>query len=140
MPLDAEAISASLEIASERGGDLTRAVYARLFARHPDMEALFVRDTTGAVKGEMLARVFDMVLDFVDRGAYGAHMVQCEVVTHDAYGVPPDVFPIFFDVVAEVVEEAAGEEWTQAMSGAWAELLGELRWCATHPDQRAAVG
>ena len=140
MPFDADAINASLEIAAERGGDLTAAVYARLFALHPDMEALFVRDTTGAVKGEMLARVFDMVLDLIDRGAYAGHMVQCEVVTHDGYGVPPEVFPIFFDVVAEVLEDATGDQWTSAMSVAWRELTGQLRWYAEHPDQSATVG
>jgi hemoglobin-like flavoprotein len=134
------AITRSLEIAGERGGDLTRAVYARLFAEHPDMEALFVRDTDGAVKGEMLAKVFEMVLDLVDRGAYAGHMVQCEVVTHDSYGVPPEVFPMFFDVVAEVLKGAAGPEWTPEMSEAWGELLARLRWFSTHPDQSAAVG
>ncbi|HXU99772.1 MAG TPA: globin [Caulobacteraceae bacterium] len=138
--MDAEAINASLVIAAERGGDLTDAVYARLFAEHPDMEALFVRDTTGAVKGEMLAKVFEMILDLVGRGGYAGHLVQCEVVTHDAYGVPPDVFPAFFDVVAEVVKHTAGAQWTPAMGAAWGEVLSKLRWYATHPDQSAAVG
>jgi hemoglobin-like flavoprotein len=138
--MDADAITRSLEIAAEHGGDLTDAVYARLFAEHPDMEALFVRDTSGAVKGEMLAKVFEMILDLVDRGVYAGHLVQCEVVTHDAYGVPTDVFPAFFDVVAEILKKMAGAEWTPAMSEAWGEVLGKLRWYAAHPDQSAAVG
>jgi hemoglobin-like flavoprotein len=92
------------------------------------------------VKGEMLARVFEMVLDFIDHRSYAGHMVQCEVVTHDSYGVPPEVFPQFFDVVAKVLEEAAGSEWTPEMTKAWGELLAELRWLSTHPDQTAALG
>ena len=56
---DAAAIVQSLEIAAEHSGDLTPAVYARLFAQQPQMRALFVLDTNDAVKGEMLARVFD---------------------------------------------------------------------------------
>ncbi|HEY2177145.1 MAG TPA: globin [Caulobacteraceae bacterium] len=138
--MDAAAIIRSLEIAAARGGDLTDAVYARLFAEHPDMEALFVRDTSGAVKAEMLAKVFEMILDLVDRGVYAGHLVQCEVVTHDAYGVPPDVFPAFFDVVAEVLKHMAGAQWTPAMTDAWAEVLAKLRWYSTHPDQSATVG
>jgi hemoglobin-like flavoprotein len=137
--LDAEAITASLEVASERAGDLTSRVYARLFAAHPEMEAQFVRYTNGLVKGEMLARVFEMVLDFIDRGAYAAHMVQCEVVTHEGYGVPPDVFPLFFDTVVDTLRDAAGPDWTAAMETAWAEALSQLHWFATHPDQSAAV-
>jgi hemoglobin-like flavoprotein len=103
------------------------------------MEALFVRDTNGAVRGEMLARVFEMVLDFIDRGAYAAHMIQCEVMTHDGYGVPPEVFPVFFDVVAAAVAEGAGPRWTPEMHSAWQDLLGKLRWYATHPGETAAV-
>ena len=55
----------SLEIAAERGGDLTPRVYERLFAREPAMRALFWRDGNGAIKGEMLARVFEAILDFI---------------------------------------------------------------------------
>jgi hemoglobin-like flavoprotein len=137
--VDAEPITRSLEIAAERAGDLTPAVYARLFAAYPDMEALFIRDTDGAVRGEMLARAFEAILDFIDRRAYAAHLIQCEVVTHEGYGVPPRVFGRFFEVVAETVRIAVGADWSGSMQSAWAELLTELDWFATHPDQSATV-
>ncbi len=124
--VDAGVIHASLEIAADRGGDLTKAVYARLFARHPEMEAQFVRDTSGHVRGEMLARVFEVVLDYVDAGAYAEGMIRNEVITHDGYGVPPDVFPLFFDVVAETLREAAGDQWTEAMEAAWRRMLDDF--------------
>ncbi|MGH7023753.1 MAG: globin domain-containing protein [Caulobacteraceae bacterium] len=126
------AILASLEIASERGGDLTDAVYARLFAAHPAMADLFVRDTNGSIKGEMLARVFEMVLDYIDRGAYAEGMIRNEVTTHAGYDVPPDVFPIFFEVVAQSLREAAGEAWTPDMTIAWDGLLADFRRFAAH--------
>ncbi|HEY2481403.1 MAG TPA: globin, partial [Caulobacteraceae bacterium] len=124
--MDADAITQSLDLAAERG-DLTPGVYARLFARHPEMEAQFVRDTNGAVKGEMLARVFEMVLDYVGEGAYATGMIRNEVVTHDGYGVPPEVFPLFFDVVAESVREAAGENWTPKMAESWDRMMADFR-------------
>jgi hemoglobin-like flavoprotein len=124
---EAEAIVASLDLAAEAGGDLTDRVYRELFARHPEMEALFVRDTTGAVKGEMLARVFEMVLDYVGRGAYAENMVRSEVITHAGYDVPPTIFPLFFDVVAACLKEAASEAWTDDMSRAWASMLADFR-------------
>ena len=128
-------IEQSLERAGELAGDLTGRVYGRLFADHPDMEALFVRDTNGAVRGEMLARVFEMILDFVDRRAYAAQMIQCEVITHDGYGVPPQVFALFFGVVADTLREVLGAEWTADFAGAWGEILSQMNWYATHPDQ-----
>ena len=124
--MDADAIIQSLDLAAERG-DLTPMVYARLFARHPEMEAQFVRDTNGAVRGEMLARVFEMVLDYVGEGAYAAGMIRNEVVTHEGYGVPPEIFPLFFDVVAESVREASGAAWTADVGSAWERMLADFR-------------
>ena len=47
----AEILAGSLEALAERVGDPADQVYARLFEAYPEMEALFVRDTTGAVRG-----------------------------------------------------------------------------------------
>lgn len=124
--IDSDAIIQSLDLAAERAGDLTPLVFARLFVRHPEMEAQFVRDTSGAVKGEMLAKVFEMVLDYVGAGAYAAGMIRNEVVTHDGYGVPPDVFPLFFDVTAETLREVVGEAWTPAMASGWDALIADF--------------
>ncbi len=90
----AHPIEASLDLVSERCGDLTPLVYARLFDLHPEMKPQFSRDTTGTIKGEMLARVFEIILDFIGENRYAARMVQCEVVTHAGYDVPPEVFRI----------------------------------------------
>jgi hemoglobin-like flavoprotein len=136
--VDARLIEYTLERAAAVGGDMTAPVYARLFAAQPDMEALFVRDTNGAVRGEMLARVFEMMLDFIDRRAYAAQMIQCEVVTHDGYGVPPPVFGVFFGVVAETVRETLAAEWTAEADAAWRTLLTDMSWFAAHPDQTLA--
>src|SRR6201998_1924876 len=94
-PAHAKAIEQSLEIAAARGGDLTPIVYARLFERQPQMQALFWRDNNGAVKGEMLMRVFEAIFDFIGARKYADHLIQTEVVTHAGYDVPPDVFATF---------------------------------------------
>jgi hemoglobin-like flavoprotein len=137
--MDASQIEQTLQIAAARGGDLTPQVYARLFAAHPEMESLFVRDTNGSVRGEMLARVFEMIVDFVDRRAYAAQMIQCEVVTHEGYGVPPEIFGVFFGVVADTVRDIVADDWTPAMASAWREMLARMDWYATHPAQSLAT-
>ena len=131
----ADPIETSLELAAERGGDLTAPVYRRLFAEHPEMEALFCRDHNDAVKGEMLARVFEAILDFAGERRYAAQLIQCEVVTHDGYGVPPDVFRVFFGTVAATLREVLGAAWTPAIDAAWTRLLTELDFYVTHPNQ-----
>lgn len=132
-------IEKSLELVAERCPDLTPLVYARLFEQHPKMQALFWRDTTHAVKGEMLAKVFEIILDFIGENLYAAHMIQCEVVTHAGYDVPPDIFRVFFGIVADTIREQLGDGWTQEFDEAWTKLLRELDFFVTHPDQNATT-
>ena len=128
-------IATSLELVSRRCPDLTPFVYARLFAEHPEMKALFWRDTTNAIKGEMLAKVFEIILDFVGDNLFASNMIQCEVVTHSGYDVPPDVFGVFFSIVRKTLREQLGADWTPEFEEAWSELLAELDFFVTHPDQ-----
>ncbi|WP_395645567.1 globin [Terricaulis sp.] len=123
---DAAAIAASLELAAEHRGDLTPAVYARLFAEQPEMRPLFVMDTNDAVKGEMLARVFDAILDFTGERRYAHMLIEAEASNHEGYNVPRAVFASFFQTVSETVKDACGAGWTEAMAGAWARLTAEL--------------
>jgi hemoglobin-like flavoprotein len=136
---DADLIVASLERAGELCDDLTPLVYNRLFADHPEMQALFVRDTDGSVRGEMLARVIEVILDYIDRRAYAARMIQCEVVTHEGYGTPPEVFRMFFSYVADAVAGLLGAAWTIETEAAWRALLADLDFYVTHPDQAATL-
>jgi hemoglobin-like flavoprotein len=137
-PADAEAIERSLEIAGERGGDLTGVVYGRLFERQPEMKVLFWRDDNDTIKGEMLMRVFEAILDFIRARQFADHLISTEVVTHAGYDVPPTVFATFFGLVAEVVEETCGPEWTPAMAAAWRRTLADLDAFVVHPDRVTA--
>jgi hemoglobin-like flavoprotein len=119
-------ITQSLDLVAERCEDPTPLVYARLFATHPEMEALFVRDTNGSVRGEMLSEVIEGVLDYVGRRAYSVGLIRSEIVNHGNLGVPPEVFASFFTVVMETFREIAGDEWTLEMDAAWRALIGEL--------------
>lgn len=128
------AIELSLEIAAERAGDLTPRVYALLFARQPQMEALFWRDRDAAIRGEMLARAFETILDFVGERRYAHHLLRSERITHEGYDVPRDVFMTFFGVLVEAIEEACGADWTEEMSSAWRRTLTDIARCVEHPD------
>ncbi len=122
---DTPAVMEALEAATTLG-DPTGAIYRHLFLWRPELEALFVRDQNGAVRGEMLARTIEMIFDLSDRVSYAPHMVRCEVVTHAGYGVPPEDFPLFFHAIAAGLKETAGEAWTDRFDQAWSRLLLEL--------------
>jgi hemoglobin-like flavoprotein len=122
----AAVIEQSLELLAERCGDPTPLVYDRLFAANPDMAVLFWRDTDGTIKGEMLSRVFSAILDFIGDRRYADHMIGTEMITHEGYDVPREVFATFFAVVAATAEEVLGAEWTPEFAAAWGELLAEI--------------
>lgn len=122
----AEAVEASLDAVAELGEDPTERVYARLFADNPDMAPLFWRDTNGAIKGEMLSRVFAAILDFVGERHYASHMIGAEMITHEGYDVPREVFATFFRVVGDTLREMLGGAWTPQMETGWRNMLADI--------------
>lgn len=122
----AEAIVASLDTAAANAGDLTPAVYTRLFAQFPDTEALFVLDRDGQVRGAMLAHAFETIFDFVGERRYAHRFIAAEIVTHEGYNVPPDAFAAFFAIVRDEVRAACGRAWSAEMDAAWERLLIDL--------------
>jgi hemoglobin-like flavoprotein len=120
--MNAAAITQSLELVAERG-DPAPMVYERLFAAHPEMEKLFIRDVTGAVRGNMLAEAISAILDFIDRDTYGGNLMRIEIVNHENLGVPPEVFPVFFTAMRDTFAEMLGAAWTHDIDAAWWELL-----------------
>ena len=128
-------IVASFELAAERSEDLTPDVYARLFREQPEMEILFWRDTNHQIRGEMLTRVIQAILDFVGERLYSRTLIQSEVVVHEGYDVPPEVFRTFFATVRDAVREVCGDDWRPEWETAWETTLADLDWYVTHPDQ-----
>jgi hemoglobin-like flavoprotein len=124
--VDSALIEKSFDLAAQRSADITPLVYAKLFARHPETEAFFFRDTNGAVRGEMLYRVIEAIFDFVGPRNYAAHFFQCEVVTHEGYDVPRELFGTFFVAIVDALKELAGPDWTANMNESWDALLVEL--------------
>jgi hemoglobin-like flavoprotein len=123
--MDATAITLSLERVAERG-DPAPLVYARVFAAHPEMEKLFVRDVDGGVRGNMLAEALSAILDFIEADAYGGNLFRIEIVNHENLGVPRDVFPAFFMAMRDAFAEILGTEWTDEFDAAWRDLLAKI--------------
>ena len=119
-------VEASLERIAERDIDLTPAVYALMFDAFPDTEPYFWRDQDGAIKGEMLSRVFAAILDFVGERRYADHMIGTEMITHEGYDVPREVFATFFGFVGRAGREALGRDWTDEMEAAWRAMLADI--------------
>src|SRR5437016_1628928 len=105
-------IQRSFELAIARCEDLTPLVYRRLFRAHPETESMFARDTSGHIKGSMLAFAFDAILDFAGSRNGTFRMIACEVQSHEAYGTSPKLFFAFFGVIRETMRELLGADWS----------------------------
>jgi hemoglobin-like flavoprotein len=121
--MDAALIARTLELVAERCPDPTPLVFERLFAENPEMEALFVRDTAGLVRGQMLAVVMEGFLDFVGDQDYSGRLMQIERVNHEGLGVTPEVFDTFFAVVVDTFKDIMGADWSDEIDAAWRDVL-----------------
>ena len=122
---DPAAIVESLERLAEVCPDPTPHVYARLFAEHPQLEALFVLGP--AAKGHMLDEVINVFLDMAGAQTYAPALMLAERVNHDQLGVPPAVFITFFDATVETFAHLLGPDWTPAYAAAWSGMLQTIR-------------
>ena len=126
MAASGNSIERSFELAAERCDDLTPLVYRRLHAERPETLAMFRTEGSELVKGSMLAMTIEAILDFAGPRSGKFRMIECEVMSHDAYGTPRELFVAFFGVILRTLQEILGSEWTAEMDRAWRELLREI--------------
>ncbi|MCP4619126.1 MAG: globin [Bradyrhizobium sp.] len=119
-------VERSFELAGERCGDITPLVYRRLHAERPETLTMFRTEGSELVKGSMLAMTIEAILDFAGERSGKFRMIVCEVMSHDAYGTPREIFVAFFGVIMRTLQETLGPDWTAEMDAAWRKLLGEI--------------
>jgi hemoglobin-like flavoprotein len=119
-------IEHSFELAAARCDDFTPRVYRRLHRAHPETLAMFRSEGSELVKGSMLALTIEAILDFAGERRGKFRLIECEVVSHDAYGTPRDLFIAFFGVIADTLREVLGADWSDEIDTAWKNLLAEI--------------
>lgn len=119
-------IEQTLEAVAEKAGDPVPLVYERLFAAYPDMKPLFALDRSGAVQGSMLLEFIECLMDLAGPRAFAVGYLQTTRLNHEEYGVPPEVYPAFFETVRDTFREALGASWTADMEAAWAALYADF--------------
>lgn len=122
----AAAIETSLALFAARCPDPAPIIYARVYSAHPGVEDQFRRDTRGFIKGEMLARAFELILDYVGDRRYADAMIAAERATHESYDVPRETFVSFFAAIRDAVRDTMADDWTLDAETAWSALLAEL--------------
>jgi hemoglobin-like flavoprotein len=126
MTADSTIITETLEQVAARVGDPTPLVFERLFRENPDVEALFIRDKGGLVRGQMFQVTMESLLDFLGDRSYGASLIQIERVNHQGLGVEPDVFDMFYRTVMATFRDVLATDWTPEMETVWTRVIDDL--------------
>jgi hypothetical protein len=105
---------ASLEIVSERFGDITAITFQKLFADYPECEDFLSHMDIG-VRGKMLNEALRLLMteDMDDERSY----LRYEVKEHGDCGEPLDMYLTFFRVIRDMVKVGLGTEWTDVTLG-----------------------
>jgi hemoglobin-like flavoprotein len=119
-------IEQSFELAAARCVDLTPLVYQRLFEQYPETQTMFRSQGSELVKGSMLALTIEAILDFAGERSGRFRLIACEVVSHDGYGTPRELFIAFFGVIKDTLRDLLGDEWSPDIAQAWDALLIEI--------------
>jgi hypothetical protein len=53
-------------------------------------------------------------------------MIECEAISHDAYGTSRELFITFFAAIADTLRDLLGSDWSDEIDGEWRRLLAEL--------------
>jgi len=96
-------------------------LFARLFAAHPVMRALFphgMTQTRAAVFGELAG-----IIAGLDDQERTEQVLARLAVDHRKFGVRDKHYEPFFDAVFATAEHAAGPAWTREMATAWRSAL-----------------
>lgn len=126
MTAETALITDTLEQVAARVGDPTPLVFERLFTENPEVEALFIRDKGGLVRGQMFQVTMESLLDFLGDRTYGASLIQIERVNHQGLGVEPEVFDMFYRTVMATFKDVLGSDWTPEMEAVWVRVIDEL--------------
>lgn len=124
--IDRTVILETLQSVADRQGDPIALIYRRLFAAHPELEALFHMDRDGGVRASMVQQGFECILDYVGPRLVAAPIISAARVHHEGYGVPAGRFDDFFVAMRDAFRDIMGDDWSAAMEAQWAVLLREF--------------
>ena len=113
----------TFEVAAERAGDITEAVYRRYYARSPQAEQL-MSHVDEHMQGRMMNEVLSLLMTPADE--LPEHYLEFETRNHASYGVDPELYRPLFEAVRDEVRAALGGDWNPQVEAAWTARIDAL--------------
>jgi hemoglobin-like flavoprotein len=125
MGLNAAVLRESLELVVARQPEITPRFYEILFARYPQAEKLFGRNTR-ANQARMLQDAIVAVVDHVEDATWLTATLHAMGRKHKDYGVTDEMFGWVGECLLATLAEHAGDAWTPAVAAAWTDAYGAI--------------
>lgn len=125
MTTDARLLSETLELALAADGRFPARFYELLFDRHPELEALFVRNTRGAqVRSFGLKLV--AIVDHIDDPDWTRRELESLAASHVGYGVTEEMYHHVGAALIDTLREGCGEAFTPEVERAWRDAYARI--------------
>jgi len=98
--------------------------YRRLFARHPELRALFKGDLDRQTA--LFVTMLNTVVSALDNPEPVVPLIKAVGARHADYGVADADYDKFADVLLDSFADALGERFTPDVRRAWVDVYGEL--------------
>ena len=99
--------------------------YQRLFASHPEVQAMFRSHSPGAQR-KMFAQKLVAIVDHIEDQAWIEREAAALGASHAGYGVKPEMYAWVGDALIATVAEACGAQWSDAAGRAWRTAYDQL--------------
>ncbi|MBY0113074.1 MAG: hypothetical protein K2Y21_09645 [Phycisphaerales bacterium] len=121
---NAQVIRDSFALIAPHAPKLMDRFYERLFARAPQVRAMFPQDLSKQ-KAHLAAAVGLVVKHADNLGALEKPLMEMGA-RHVGYGAKPEHYPIVRDEMLGAIQDVAGPAWTPAIGHAWGEALNAV--------------
>ena len=121
-----ELVAQTLTHYAECHGDPYDAVYAALYASDHAYESLFVLDTDGGLRRNMMRTTLEIITTYLTDRTAAANSIIGARMSHIPYGIDDD-FDVFFNITRDVICSGCRDIWTPAHGAAWSTMLSDFK-------------
>ena len=122
---DVRLLRETLELTLARDDTFPTRFYERLFAAHPEVQALFHRSTPGA-QNKMFAQKLTAIVDHLDDPEWLGRVLAMLAANHVSYGVTAKMYPWVGEALIATLREACGDAWSPEAERAWVDAYASL--------------
>lgn len=123
--LNKEALISSFKVLAPQGEELTRRFYASLFERFPQVKPLF-KGTSIKEQEKKLLAALKIVVESLNKPAVLKKTLTELGQRHQSYGALPEHYGAVAETLLDVMQDMAGELWTQDVAEAWQQALNTV--------------